>query len=60
MSEISKVLFATTEDISMWMSLVEVVKDNFPGLEMDSYLNTLKCFMNLIIQCKSSYYAEIS
>lgn len=42
MSQISKVLFATTEDILMWMSLVEVVKDNFPGLEMDSYINTLK------------------
>ena len=42
LSEISKVLFAITEDISIWMSLVEVVKENFPGLEMDSYINTLK------------------
>jgi Acetyltransferases len=42
MSQISEVLFATAKDIPMWMNLVKLVKDNFPGLEIDSYTNTLK------------------
>lgn len=37
----SEVLFATVDDISAWMKLVEIVKDNFPGLEKESYLTIL-------------------
>lgn len=42
MSQNRNVLFAITKDIPIWMSLVEVVKDKFPGLEIDGYINTLK------------------
>jgi ribosomal protein S18 acetylase RimI-like enzyme len=42
MPETRKVLFASKEDIIMWMSLVEKVKDSFPGLETESYLSILK------------------
>lgn len=36
------VTFATDEEIPGWMELVEIVKDDFPGLEKESYLKTLK------------------
>jgi GrpB-like predicted nucleotidyltransferase (UPF0157 family)/GNAT superfamily N-acetyltransferase len=36
------VTFATEEEIPGWMELVEIVKDDFPGLEKESYLKTLK------------------
>lgn len=32
---------AATSDIDNWMRLVDVVKDNFPGLVMEEYKQTL-------------------
>lgn len=32
-----KVGFAQSNDIDGWIKLVELVKDNFPGLDMDEY-----------------------
>jgi ribosomal protein S18 acetylase RimI-like enzyme len=34
--------FVSLEDISQWMELVDLVIDDFPGLEYESYLATLK------------------
>lgn len=42
MTDATKVLFASYQDIEAWISVVEVVKDNFPGLEMESYISTLR------------------
>lgn len=36
------ILFATIDDIPEWMKLVDIVKENFPGLEKESYLATLR------------------
>jgi len=33
--------FATYADIDDWMRLVEVVADDFPGLDMEDYRKTL-------------------
>jgi len=38
----SEVLFAAVDDIPEWMKLVDIVKNNFPGLEKESYLETLR------------------
>ncbi|MFA7673203.1 MAG: GNAT family N-acetyltransferase [Clostridia bacterium] len=35
-------VIAASEDIPKWMELVDIVKDDFPGLEYESYLATLK------------------
>lgn len=37
-----EVIFATVDDIPDWMKLVDIVKDNFPGFERESYLATLR------------------
>lgn len=34
--------FANETCIKPWMALVKIVSDNFPGLNMDDYLHTLK------------------
>lgn len=34
--------FANNEDVEKWMDMVEVVKDDFPGLVIDEYRKTLK------------------
>lgn len=39
---IGDVLFATVDDIPEWMKLVDIVKENFPGLVKESYLTTLR------------------
>ena len=41
MSDAWYVDFAHTDDIDQWMQLVEIVKADFPGLEIDSYKQTL-------------------
>lgn len=33
--------FAELQDITSWMKMVEIVKDEFPGLELESYKQTL-------------------
>lgn len=38
---IFNVQFAEQSDITEWMKLVEIVKDNFPGIEMESYRKLL-------------------
>jgi len=37
-----EVIPATVDDIPDWMELVDIVKNNFPGLEKESYLATLR------------------
>ncbi|HHW32168.1 MAG TPA: GNAT family N-acetyltransferase [Clostridiaceae bacterium] len=37
-----EVMLATADDIPNWMKLVDVVKENFPGLQKESYLVTLR------------------
>jgi GrpB-like predicted nucleotidyltransferase (UPF0157 family)/ribosomal protein S18 acetylase RimI-like enzyme len=37
-----EVILATVDDIPDWMKLVDIVKDNFPGFEKESYLATLR------------------
>jgi ribosomal protein S18 acetylase RimI-like enzyme len=38
----NSVFLATEQDIGGWMELVELVKDDFPGLETDSYIQVLR------------------
>lgn len=44
-----EIVYAKEENISSWMSLAEIVRDNFPGLEtegkMNVYKNTVKEFI---------------
>lgn len=35
-------IFACNQDIDAWMELLELVKDNFPGLDPESYKKELK------------------
>jgi len=37
-----EVMFTTVDDIPGWIKLVDIVKDNFPGFEKESYLATLR------------------
>jgi len=34
--------FACNQDIASWMELLELVKDNFPGLDKESYKKGLQ------------------
>lgn len=36
-----KIGYAKNFDIESWMKLLELVKENFPGLDLDEYKNTL-------------------
>jgi len=33
--------FAELQDVTSWMKMVEIVKDEFPGLELESYKQTV-------------------
>lgn len=35
------VQFAELQDVTSWMKMVEIVKDEFPGLELESYKQTV-------------------
>lgn len=44
--------YAQNQDIDSWMKMVELVKQNFPGLEMDSYRQTvMECMENRTALC---------
>ncbi len=41
------IAFAQQQDIEGWMDLLYLVKDNFPGLDMDEYRSALtECILN--------------
>ena len=59
MKEIYTLQFAQPEDITNWMDMVDIVKDNFPGFRRDEYVEMLERSINQESALCVKYYDKI-
>lgn len=52
-----RIELATEQNLNSWMSLVEIVKDNFPGLETEEKMNTYRATVQKNMETKSAICA---